>query len=182
MPPSLFTSSDFQNASAPGCSSHFERLVAAERIPQLMHAHHQNRALTLNFPSPAIPLFLASRVDKQSGKVTYVRLDDNGIPLPHFAGGMNYGMGMTPTGMGMEVAPTGSFCPPSAGTVAIVGDKVKVDKWSEYTNVDGNKFYHSPAKPNETTWDKPQEFVTEENASNSAAPTKPKKKKPKYHT
>lgn len=73
------------------------------------------------------------------------------------------------------MAPTGSFSPSSAGTVARVGDKVKVDKWTEFGEWTefGVKYYHNPAKPNETAWEKPEDFDKQKNAGKPAAPTKP---------
>lgn len=85
----------------------------------------------------------------------------------------------------MTMAPVAPACPPAAHTVAIVGDTAKVDKWSEYTDdKTGHKYYHNPAKPNETTWDKPKDFDKQKMAGQPAPPDKAKlkKKKPKYTT
>lgn len=93
---------------------------------------------------------------------------------------------MPPMGMGMPLmgapvmgtAPMGSFCPPSAGTVAIVGDPIKVDEWSEYTDdATGDMYYYNPAKPDETTWEKPKDFDKKKNAGKPAPPKKPEEKK-----
>lgn len=96
-------------------------------------------------------------------------------------------MGMAPTGMApMGMAPTGMVpgapvYQPAAATVAIVGDEVKVDVWSEYIDDDtGDKYYHNPAKPEKTTWEKPEGFDTKANAGDPARPTKPKERQPKY--
>lgn len=91
----------------------------------------------------------------------------------------------------MAMAPMGimSMCMPlvapayttaTNNTVAIVGDTVKEDKWSEYKDDHGTPFYHNPAKPEETTWEKPKDFDKEKNAGEPPPPTKPKTKGPKY--
>lgn len=79
------------------------------------------------------------------------------------------GMGNAPAGQGMApVAGMGSIVPaggawvvpavgPSMGAVAIVRGKCKEDKWTEYTDDNGRKYYHNPAK-GETTWKKPKDF------------------------
>ena len=84
------------------------------------------------------------------------------------------------------MAPMGPMCipqgappfwqPPAAQTtIAIVGDSVKEeDEWSQYEDDDGTPFYHNPARPDETTWEKPQDFES------PPPPTKPKDKGPKY--
>eukprot|EP00752_Nemacystus_decipiens_P006879 g6180.t1 len=65
---------------------------------------------------------------------------------------------------------------PSLDTIVIVGDKVKVDKWTEYTDAEGNKYYHNPTK-GPSTWDKPKDFDKMKNAGNPPPPTKPKANK-----
>lgn len=103
-----------------------------------------------------------ARVDKNSGQVCYVLLDAGGLPLPHFQGGHFPGanpaqpmapmapmattlMGAMPMGMPPAVAPV---CPPAAATpIAIVGDRVKPDKWEEHTDKDGNKCVHRFSPP-----------------------------------
>lgn len=92
-------------------------------------------------------------------------------------------MAMTPMGaMPMGVAPAvAPACPPAAHSVTVVGDKVKPDEWTEYTDDDsGKKYYHNPAKK-ETTWEKPEDFDKMKNAGKPAPPSgKPKNDKPKY--
>ncbi|CAM9964282.1 unnamed protein product [Ectocarpus sp. 12 AP-2014] len=111
--------------------------------------------------------------DKKNGRVTYQLEDRNGIPLwPH--GGMN-----CPVPCTMGTVPVVGQ---STGTVVIVGGKCKEDKWSEYTDGNGKKYYHNPFK-NETTWDKPKDFDEENNEGKPAPPADPEKKeekKPKY--
>ncbi|CAM9395917.1 unnamed protein product, partial [Ectocarpus sp. 8 AP-2014] len=144
------------------------------------------------------------RADKITGRVTYQLQDRNGLPLwPH--GGMNCPvpctMGTVPTRMGN--APAGQGVPPvggvgrivpaggawvvpvvgqSTGTVAIVGDKCKEDKWSEYTDDNGKEYYDNPFK-HETTWEKPKDFDEKKKEGKPAPPAdteKKEKKKPKY--
>lgn len=152
--------------------------------------------------SPPVPVLLC-RVDKSSGRVTYQLQDGNGIPfLPH--GGMNcpvpcimgtvpVGMGNAPAGQGTapiggpgNIVPAGAVVPVvdlSMGTVTIVGGKCKEDKWSEYTDDNGRKYYHNPAK-NETTWKKPKDFDKKKKEGKPPPPPdtekKEKKKSPKY--
>lgn len=88
-------------------------------------------------------------------------------------------MAMTP--MGTMPPATPPAYPAPTNTVAIVGDTVKEDKWSEYQDDCGTPFYHNPAKPaEETTWEKPEDFDKQKNAGEPAPPTKPKTKEPKY--
>lgn len=71
--------------------------------------------------------------------------------------------------------------PAPGGTVVIVGDECQEDKWTEYTDKDGNVYYHNPARPKETTWDKPEDFDNQKNEGKPVPPTtKPPKKKKKY--
>lgn len=91
---------------------------------------------------------------------------------------MQWGMGYT----GCFTPQAAPACPPAATTVAIVGDKVKPDTWTEWEDDDGKKFYHNPSKPDETTYDKPEDFVKQQNAGKPAPPTAPKPKAAKYAT
>lgn len=88
-----------------------------------------------------------------------------------------------PPDKGARFNPWGQQPQPSLDTIVIVGDKVKVDKWTEYTDAKGNKYYHNPTK-GASTWDKPKDFDKKKNAGNPPPPTKPKKKKKKgkYHS
>eukprot|EP00752_Nemacystus_decipiens_P003075 g2849.t1 len=132
-------------------------------------------------------------INRQTGEVAYQLLDGNGIPLPQNYGG-HCGSGMPqmwacayPMPM-MGMWGMTSFCPPSAaptagpsgGPIAIVGGPVKPDEWKEYEDDDGNKYYHNPRKPDETTWEKPDGFDEQQNAGNPPPPTEPKPKGPKY--
>ncbi len=138
-----------------------------------------------------LPKYLVlSRINSQEGQVQYQLLDSNGLPLPHFSGGMNSGMyyganyGMNNYGMVMGMPPSmAPVYPPATGPIAIVGDKFveKEDKWTEYKVDCGTPFFHNPAK-GETTWEKPKDFDKQKNAGNPPPPTEPKpdKKKAKY--
>ena len=153
------------------------------------------QAVRAPFPLIAPPPFPAvlRRVNRQDGQVTYQLQDGNGLPLPQNYGG-NYGgmpqigacaypMAMTPVmgAMPMCVPPAAPACPPAATTVAIVGDTVKPDKWTEYKDDKGTPYYHNPKKK-ETTWEKPKDFDKQKNAGKPPPPDKPKKEKksPKY--
>eukprot|EP00903_Cladosiphon_okamuranus_P011907 g11183.t1 len=72
----------------------------------------------------------------------------------------------------------GNQLQPSTQTIVIVGDNVKEDKWKEYTDKDGNKYYHNPTK-GPSTWDKPKDFDEKQRAGNPKPPEKPKPKKKK---
>lgn len=111
--------------------------------------------------------------------------------MAHYHGGFPF-PGASPVspmpGALVATAPMGAmFMPPvtpvwpSADTsVAIIGDPVKKDKRIEYEDENGTPFYHNPAKPEETTSEKPQDFDKQRNAGEPAPPTKPKEKGPKY--
>ena len=148
--------------------------------------------------SAAAAARLVHRVDKNSGQACYALLDKGGLPLPHFQGGLPFPgaanpapcmpmpvapMAMTPVmgAMPMCVPPAAPACPPAATTVAIVGDTVKPDKWTEYKDDKGTPYYHNPKKK-ETTWEKPKDFDKQKNAGKPPPPDKPKKEKksPKY--
>eukprot|EP00903_Cladosiphon_okamuranus_P016569 g15286.t1 len=125
-------------------------------------------------------------VNKNSGQACYALLDKAGLPLD-FPGGpfaaANPAPPMAPmtpmVATPMYVPPAvGPVCPPAgAAPIAIVGDTVKEDKWTEYEDKDGNKYYHNPSKPDETTWDKPEDYDKQQNAGKPAPPKSPKKKK-----
>lgn len=83
----------------------------------------------------------------------------------------------------MTMAGMGGMAPaaPAATPIAIVGDTVKPDKWTEYEDENGNKFYHNPSKPDDTTWEKPEDFDKQQNVGKPAPPDN-SKKGPKYTT
>lgn len=90
-------------------------------------------------------------------------------------------MAMTPMGiMPMYMPSVAPAYPAATNSVAIVGDTVKEDKWSEYLDDDGTPFYHNPAKPEATTWEEPEAFGKQKNADEPVPPTKSKEKGPKY--
>eukprot|EP00903_Cladosiphon_okamuranus_P016568 g15285.t1 len=118
-------------------------------------------------------------INRQNGQVTYQLQDGNGIPLPQNYGG-GYGMGMVAPQMGGYAYPMAMWGTVPAGratrAIAVVGEPVKPDKWTEYEDKDGTKFYHNPSKPDETTWEKPEDYDKQENAGKPPPPTSPKKK------
>eukprot|EP00752_Nemacystus_decipiens_P003076 g2850.t1 len=135
-------------------------------------------------------------VNKNSGEACYALLDKAGIPLQQFQGGVPFPgaanpapcmpvapMAMAPVmgamPMCMPQAPAAARPPASTTTVAVVGDTVKPDKWTEYKDDKGTPYYHNPKKK-ETTWEKPEGFDAQKDAGKPAPPKKPKKKGMKY--
>ncbi|CAM9580583.1 unnamed protein product [Scytosiphon promiscuus] len=122
-------------------------------------------------------------VNRHAQHATYQLQDSNGIPFHHFpttwpvqpAPMATNCFAPQPVHMGM-----GSFPQPPARTVAIVGEKVKPDKWTEYCDEKtGNKYYHNPGL-GKTQWDKPEDFDKQENAGKPKPPDDPpKKEKPR---
>lgn len=148
-----------------------------------------------------LPPLVLRRGNNNSGQPFGARLDNNGscvtphnmyhggFPCPGTKPGPCMVAAMAPmvmTPMGLMSIPQAAppFWQPATTptTIAIVGDPVNKedDKWSEYEDEDGTPFYHNPARPDETTWEKPQDFDKQKNEDEPPPPTKPKEKGPKY--